>query len=297
MTLVAAALLATACPSPPPPSQFPSAAAALERMRATSECNRGVRGEATLDAYSDTGRVRGTVFYLVSVPDRLRLDVFSPFGAVISTLTSDGERFAYSDIRDKRFFRGPASSCNLARFTGIPLPPFVLVELMRGQAPVLVHEPGAARIAWRSGRYEIAVSGKHRATELVALEPRPEDWLKPWQEQRVRVLEVRVEQQGTLLYDAELAGYQPARVASPIVDPDGLTADIPPSGPPCGAELPGRLRVEVPVAERDLVLRNRHAEHNPPLRQDAFAQHTPSGVRPVWLDCREPAAHSSSPSR
>jgi hypothetical protein len=290
-------LLAAACHREPPPSQFPTAAAALERMRASVECNRGVRAEAALDAYSNGGRVRGTVFYIAAVPDRLRLDVFSPFGAVLSTLTSNGERFTYSDIRDKRFFHGPASACNLARFTGIALPPFVLVELMRGQAPVLVHDSVSARLAWQSGRYEVAIAGKHQATELIALEPRPEDWLKPWQEQRVRVLGVRVEQRGTLLYEAELAGYEPARVAAPIVDPDGLQADVPPSGPACRAELPGRLRVEVPVAERDLVLRNRRVEHNPPLRSDVFSQNTPNGVRPVWLDCREAAIYSGSPSR
>jgi hypothetical protein len=123
----------------------------------------------------------------------------------------------------------------------------------------------------------------------VALEPRPDDWFKPWNEQRLRVLEVRVEQQGILLYTAELAGHAPAKGAAPIVDRDGLEADVPASGPECQAELPGRLRIEVPTSGRDLVLRNRRAEHNPPLRRDVFSQNTPGGVRPVWLECGDGA--------
>src|SRR5688500_15828183 len=89
----AVALLAAACHGPPPASQFPSAQAALDRMRETYACSRGLTGEAKLDYFGEAGRVRGDLWYLVSLPDRVRLDVVSPFGATISTLTSDGQRF------------------------------------------------------------------------------------------------------------------------------------------------------------------------------------------------------------
>ena len=69
------------CGGPPPPSQFPDADTLLARMRASHACSRGVSGEAKLDYFGEQGRVRGNLLYLVSAPDRVRLDVFSPFGA------------------------------------------------------------------------------------------------------------------------------------------------------------------------------------------------------------------------
>ncbi len=72
-------------------------------MRETYACSRGQRGEAKLDYFGSAGRVRGDLWYLTSLPDKIRFDVVSPFGATLSTLTSDGERFALFDLRQKTF--------------------------------------------------------------------------------------------------------------------------------------------------------------------------------------------------
>ncbi|HET9933815.1 MAG TPA: hypothetical protein VFQ35_24090, partial [Polyangiaceae bacterium] len=102
------AAVLSGCSRAAPPSRFPDADTALARMRDTHSCSRGVSGEAKLDFYGEQGRVRGNLLYIVSAPDRVRLDVFSPFGATISTLTSDGRAFALYDLRQKSFLRGPA---------------------------------------------------------------------------------------------------------------------------------------------------------------------------------------------
>src|SRR5688500_17646517 len=71
-----------------PPSRFPSASAALERMRQTYACSRSVRAEAKIDYFESRGRVRGNVMYIAALPEKLRFDVFSPFGVTLATLTS-----------------------------------------------------------------------------------------------------------------------------------------------------------------------------------------------------------------
>jgi hypothetical protein len=247
-------------------------------MRAGQACSRAVSGEAKLDYFGDEGRVRGSLLYLAEVPDHVRLDVFSPFGATLSTLTSNGAEFGLFDLQKKSFLRGPATACNLRRFTRVPLPPHAFAELLRGVAPVLVHEPSAASIEWRSGGYSLDLRGKNQAEETIVLVPLEADWNKVWSEQRVRVLRVEVRQAGAPLYSVELADHAPAPMSAPRVDPDGIDPPLAPSGPECHAELPRRLHFLVAGGEHDLVLASHEIAHNPPLSPGVFEQSAPPGV-------------------
>jgi hypothetical protein len=247
-------------------------------MRAGQACSRAVSGEAKLDYFGDEGRVRGSLLYLAEVPDRVRLDVFSPFGATLSTLTSDGANFGLFDLQKKSFLRGPATACNLQRFTRVPLPPHAFAELLRGEAPVLVHEPAAASIDWQSGGYLLRLRGRNQAEEAIALVPLDADWNKAWSEQRLRVLRVEVRQAGVPLYTVELADHAPAPMSVARVDPEGIDPPLAPSGPECHAELPRRLHFVVGGGERDLVLASHELAHNPPLVPGVFAQSPPPGV-------------------
>jgi outer membrane lipoprotein-sorting protein len=270
-------LLATGCTRSPPPSRFPTAGDALARMHATEACSRGMQGEAKIEYFSSQGRVRGNVLYMAMLPEQLRFDVFSPFGVTLSTLTSDGQEFALYDLKEKSFLRGPANTCNVARFTQVPVPPFALAQLLHGEAPVLVHEPNQATIAWE-GEYVIRINSKHSASEEIHLEPTPDDWNRPWAEQNVRVLSVRVAQNDMDLYRAFLADHEVATTSPPRKDADHLEPDIPPSGPVCRAEIPRRLRLETPDTDQELVLRNKEVNHNPPLLPGVFRQDPPRGV-------------------
>ncbi|MBX3126792.1 MAG: hypothetical protein KF718_08735 [Polyangiaceae bacterium] len=275
------------CPRSPPPSQFPSANDALERMRDTYSCSRGLQGEASLDYFGDEGRVRGNVLYKALLPEQLRFDVFSPFGVTISTLTSNGKTFALYDLREKVFLTGPANTCNVARFTRVPVPPHALSQLLRGEAPVLVHEPHQARIAWESGNYVVRIDSKHQASQEIHLEPVDQDFFRPWQQQRVRVLEVNVRQEGIDLYRAQLADHRSASTAKAWQDPDGLSGGVQPSGPPCSAEIPRRMRLEVPGTDQDLILRAKEAFHNPPIVAGTFEQAPRGGVSVRHSNCRD----------
>lgn len=280
-----ALLLAAACHRSAPPSRFPSARDAIDRMRDSIACSRGLTGEGTFDYFGDEGRVRAKTLYVVARPKRLRFDVVNPMGGVLSTLTSDGSTFAYSDLRERVFLLGPADECNLEQALKVPLPPEALGELLSGQAPILVHEPNDARLEWESGAYVIDIASELQATERVRLVPRDEDWERPWQEQRLRVLEVRVAQRGRVLYEASLDDHRAASTAPPRTDPDGLEPDILPSGPSCDAEVPRRVRFLVPGAGRDIVFLQGEVHHNPPLTDELFVQAPAPGMNVRRSSC------------
>jgi hypothetical protein len=248
-------------------------------MRATSSCSRGVQGESKVDYFGEQGRVRGSALFVASRPDRVRFDVFSPFGVTLSTLTSDGSDFALLDVSGKTFWAGPASECNVARFLRVPVPPHALVTLLSGEAPVLVHEPPAATLEWDAGSYVIRIQSRHGASEVIRLEPRPEDWNLEWRAQRTRVSEVQVVQQGIELYRVELSGFASAHTAKPRVDPDGIDADLPPSGPACDMEVPRRVRITSEASAQDVLLVHQELSLNPPLVPGLFHQSAPAGVK------------------
>lgn len=262
----------------PPVSQPPNAQAALERMRALHECSRGLRGESRFDSFDESGRIRAKALFLMAHPDSIRFEVLNPLGTSMATLTADGRSFALLDQEHRTFFTGPADQCNVERFLQVPVPPAALVQLFAGEAPVLVHEPTQASLSWESGAYVVRIDSKHDAHQIIELEPAEEDFDKPWRVQRLRVREVIVEQAGVELYRAELRDYRARHTAPPSRDPDGLMPDVPPSGPPCEAEVPDKIRFVVPIADRDVVFEHQSVEHNPPLGRGAFSQPVPHGV-------------------
>jgi hypothetical protein len=277
--------LGLGCHRAAPASRFPSARALIERVRETRRCSRGLSGEGVIDYIGDDGRIRAKTLYVVARPKRLRFDVLSPLGGVLSTLTSDGRSFAFLDAQNRRFTRGRADECNVEQALRVPVPPQALGELLTGEPPTLVHEPGDATLEWQSGAYAIEIRSLHQARQRLVLVPRDADWDEPWQRQRLRLLEVEVAQRGQVLYRVELGDYRAARRAEPRVDPDGLLPDAPPSGPPCGAEVPGKVHFEVPGAGRDIVFSQSHVRHNPPLTPESFRQPIPEGVAVLESSC------------
>ena len=284
--LVAALVSTTGCGTPPPASRVPTARAAVQRVHATQDCGLGIHATAKIDHFGKGGRVRGDLLAFAVWPERLRMDVVSPFGVTLATLTSDGDKFTLYDLREKRFFFGPASACNIARLTTVPMPAHVLVSLLRGEAPVLKHTPEDASIAWDSGGYYVVtVKGTNGAEQRVKIAPHPADFALPWDKQRLRVLDVEVRQQGIVLYHAELSDHRPAPMATPRIDPDMIDPPIPTSGPTCTAELPRRIHVEVPGKDEDVLFRYESVTWNPPLPEGTCTQHHPPGVDVQRVTC------------
>src|SRR5690349_5536357 len=177
LALAAALALATAgCPNGQPASVFPNGQAALDRMKATYACAIGISGEGKIDHVSKEARVRGDVLLFAINPARVRVDVVSSFGALLISLTSDGKNFLMLDNDQKQFLKGPAKACNLARMTRVPIPGHALVWLLRGEAPLLVHEPEAPTILWDGGHYTVEIPSTRSAKQLLHLEVYDDDF-------------------------------------------------------------------------------------------------------------------------
>jgi hypothetical protein len=271
---------------PPPRSQVPTAEAALDRLRETGRCEVAIQASAKIDHEGEQGRVRGDLLMFAAVPARIRMDAVSPLGATVLTLTSDGRVFGLADFREKRFLEGAASACNIARLTSVPVPPYALVNLLRGQAPVLKHEPRGVDVAWSSkGYYVITVASTRDAIEELHVAPRPADWDKPWSDQRMRLLDVTVRQYGDVLYHAELTRHAVVAMATERVDALGLGPPLPPSGPFCDAEIPKRIHLEVPGPNADIEFRYEEVTWNPPLPDGVFRQAPPDGMPVEHAEC------------
>jgi hypothetical protein len=284
------ALFLLGCPSAlPPASQVPSGTAAIDRLKETQACGTGIHGVAKVDHFGKEGRFRGKLMFFATKPANLEMDAVSPFGLTLATLTSDGNQFALLDLRDKRFLVGPAAPCNIARLTSAPIPGHALVDLLRGSVPLLKqqHTLGTEpKIEWRKGAYEVTVRSTREATQIVRMVPHPDDYAKPWQQQRMRLLSVRVEQYGGVLYEAELEGHAAASMSVPREDPETGEPAIPVSGPECHAEVPRTLRMTVPSANTDVIFRYDEVEWNPPIPNGVFTQARPQGMPQVTVDCQ-----------
>jgi hypothetical protein len=282
---------AIACTPPPPASQFPNAQAAIDRMRATSACGNALQADAKLDHFApETGRVRTELLFIAARPASLRMDALAPVVGTVFTLTTNGQDFQVSDLRNHRFLFGPVTAENIARITHIPMPLHPLVTLLMGRAPILKHdEAGLAppSIAWADGYYVIKIPGNHDAMEEIHLVPHADDWNKPWRDQRVRVTDVTVKQQNVTLYHAELDTHEPTPMWTPgkngaVACDDVCMAlgqqPVHASGPTCNAEIPRRLHVEIPVRSTDVSFRYDKVTWNPPLNADTFTQTQQPGL-------------------
>jgi hypothetical protein len=210
-----------------------------------------------------------------------------PFNSIVSTLTTEDARFSLFDQREKRFYEGPATACNIARLTEVPIEAHALVSLLGGQAPLLVHRDADLTIEWSSkGRYLIRIPSTQGAIEELEVAPSPVDFQKPWAEQRLRVLDVKVAQQGIELYHATMEAHEWATTAPAQVDPDGVDPPIPPSGPPCVAEVPRKIHIDVKENGEDVLFRYEEVKLNPPLPPGAFTQPVPAGVERVRVECQ-----------
>ena len=293
-TGLVASLLLFLCGCPgrsPPVSPIPDAKSAIDRMQKTAAGCNGVQASAKIDHFGKDGRIRGDLLLIATMHANMRMDIVSPFGVSLATLTSDGTAFALADLRDKRFYVGPASACNIARLTTVPIPPYVLVDLLRGQAPVLKTPPNVQMpmdLAWNSrGFYVVHISGTNNADEEIHMAPTDADWDLPWQQQRMRVLDVTVTQKGVVLYHAEMTDHAGAPMAKARIDADGIDPPILPSGPMCTAELPRKIHVEVPSLQEDVQFRYDSVNWNPPLPQGVFTQSPVAGMPTTPVSCSD----------
>ena len=213
-------------------------------------------------------------------PDHFRFDL-SAFGQLAATIMCDGKVLTFVDLRNHQTQQFPATSEALASSVGIGVTPNVIVALLLGRPPVLVHSQ-APSVRWESGHYVVELDGANAWHEHIELIPRESDWNKPWQEQRMRLLRVRVSKEGLDLYDAHLGDHKVIQAAppvaastSPLCDPtlDAVLGkcDTSSSAPPivcADVELP--TDVEIVSGGRTVSLHEKKLVLNPPIDPAVF---------------------------
>ena len=283
LLILAPLVLAFGCGSTkPPPSVFPDARSAVGRLDATYKDVTGISGSAKIDYLGEKGRVRGDVSVLASGPSRLRFAITADVVGAAGEVASDGLRFQADDKAHGRYIIGAAKPCNIARITQVPLPLEELVPMLWGMRPHLEGPIKCDSVRWDEGHYTVMMS---RATtgapsHELHVTPYPADWEKPWAEQRLRLLGVTAwSPDASVVYRVTMKDHAATSTAKPISDPDGLSADIAPSGPVVSdVELPRTIRVEVPSKKSDVIFKYSETFVNPPLIDGAFSLILKEGV-------------------
>lgn len=259
MRRAAIAVLATAvalagCATRPAPRPIAvggaraDAAAIVAADAARRTAVRSLRAWARLSYESPDESRRAKQLLVAERPDRLRLEIFSPFGAVFVLAAADGALAAY-DRGAKTVYRGAASADNLRRYTQMDLPVTGAVDLLLGTPPIDAAAPGVVTAdgdtieLWR----ETADGGARVVWYSAALEP-----LR--YEERDRDGRVRLR--------AAYGGYT-------AVD---------------GVPVATQLQIDLPPSQQRIGIALSDVEVNPPLADAVFAFHTPAGSAIVDLD-------------
>ncbi len=124
-------------------------------------------GQLRLEVWRGSDRVRLRQLIATEAPDRLRIDVLSPFEQPLQTLVSDGTRLSIWAMDQKRFYRGAATAQNLSRLLPIRLNPADVSKLLRGVAALIPYQEAAVDWDSERGRYRLSLNGAESRQELL----------------------------------------------------------------------------------------------------------------------------------
>lgn len=262
LTAALAACAGRVCPA----SRFESARAALEAHASHRAAVRGVRAEARVDRRDGDGRIRGTVLMFVQRPDRVRFDAMTQMGPA-AILTSDGQTFALTDLREDRFYVGPPCPANIERLVGLPLAGQEVILLLLGEAPRI--DAVREEIACEGGIYRIRLFGPDGRIQLLELEVAPQDERAPPAAQRtvLRATEVRAPD-GALQWRVTWSDHRVVRDATGIE-----------------TSLPFRVHFEHPGRGLDTLVRFESVEPNAEPPADAYVQQPRPGLDVQTVTC------------
>lgn len=229
------------------PSALPPLSDVMRAVEARRGTIQSMRAVARMRYTSPSESRRAKQIIIAERPDRLRLEVLSPFGAVFVLAANGGMLAAYSSD-DATVYRGEASAENLARYVGVDLPITIAVDLLLGTPPLDTGEDGVVSLSeqgvqlWQTGARGVQVTWFTALLEPIRYEQQDED--------------------GYVRLRATFDGY--------------ATVD--------GTRLPTLLDLELPPSDERIEIMLRDPEVNPVLARSVFALETPSGSREVDLD-------------
>lgn len=107
----------------------------LARINVAESQIYSLKGDAKLIVDAPQGKGAVTLFAAVTHPALIHLEQLDFFGRPQGVLVTDGTRFGLYQAQDGKYYRGPASPANLARFLPLVMPPAELAAVMLGRAP------------------------------------------------------------------------------------------------------------------------------------------------------------------
>ena len=177
-------LAASGCKTAPAcPVQARTDAAKALHDHATRQSGwRSIKAEARVTQWGRNGRIRGTVLMFLEQPNHVRFDVMTQVGPA-AVLTSDGETFQLSDLREGTFLHGPTCPENIARLLGISVDAENVLRLLTGDTPMI--EATERSMECRDGRYVVTLVAADGTTQEVAFSIDEADREKPPEDQRL----------------------------------------------------------------------------------------------------------------
>ncbi|MBX3274093.1 MAG: DUF4292 domain-containing protein [Sandaracinaceae bacterium] len=264
------AAVAAGCSGPACPLHtFAEASEVLASYRDMRRPARVLRAEASVDRRDGDGRVRGTVLMFVERDDRVRFDAMTQFGAA-AILTSDGERFALTDLRENEFFVGPTCEANIERLLGLRLSAAQVTRLLLGESPEIDAEARVVRC--EGGRYRVTLRDADGRRQELELEVREADRDAPPEAQRMRLRRSEVfHPDGRLQWRVTYDDYRF------VVDPRDAEGR--------GVVMPFTVRFEDPGNGADTRVRFERLDLNVEVPPDAFTQTPRPGLTVRHLGC------------
>lgn len=202
----------------------------------------------------------------VERPDRVRFDAMTQFGPA-AILTSDGETFSLTDLRENRFLVGPTCPINIARLIGIPLSGEDIGRMLLGGPPMLPNATATLAMT-DDGLYRVTLQASDGVRQEMDYTIREVDEHVPPVEQRLRL--VRAEQ-----YNA--AGATNFRV---VYDDYRVL----PLGE-MGVAMPFEVQFFDVRRDTDVMIRFESIDLNVTVPEGAFAQTPPPAVSVEEVSC------------
>lgn len=266
-----ALLLAGACGTPPcPVSPFHEAANVRASYADMRRPARVIRAEARVDRRDADGRIRGTVLMFIARPDLVRFDAMTQFGPA-AVLTSDGERFALTDLRENVFLEGPTCPSNIERLLGFRFAAEEVTRMLLGESPLI--EADDETLDCQGGAYRV-IRRSATARQVLDYEVRAADLEAPPPEQRMRLRRSEVEEaDGSTRWRVTYGDYRV--VEDPADD----------ASPRRGVALPFTVRFEDPRQGVDTLVTFQRIDLNVEVPPDAFVQQPRPGLTRRLVSC------------
>ncbi|MDH3483897.1 MAG: DUF4292 domain-containing protein [Myxococcales bacterium] len=184
IAVMALAVVAGSCKSVPacPVQTRTDPAKALAEHVGRQQGWRSLKAEARVTQWADRGRIRGTVLMFLERPGSVRFDVMTQLGPA-AVLTTDGESFQLSDLRENVFVQGPTCPRNIARLLGIEVDAENVLRLLTGDTPLI--EISEQRMECLDGNYVVSISARDGSTQDIEFSVDDRDRDQPAAAQRL----------------------------------------------------------------------------------------------------------------